>query len=127
MTKTDATSGNYRQKLGRWGEEIAREYLESLGCAFIDKNVRTPDGEIDILMTLEKTLIVVEVKTRKNLNFSFPEEAVTDEKLEHILDSAEWYLQAHPEYSSDWRVDVVSIVGKHGEGIPQIEWFQNVS
>lgn len=116
-----------KQRLGRWGEEIARAYLEEQGCQYIDKNVRTPDGEIDIVMKQNEMLVFVEVKTRRNSNFSYPEEAVTDEKIEHMEDSATWYLQAHSEYSTDWRIDVVAVIGSPGSLSPQIEWFQNAN
>jgi putative endonuclease len=39
----------YRQKIGTWGEKLAEEYLISKGYQVMDRNYRTPYGEIDII------------------------------------------------------------------------------
>jgi len=117
----------YRQRLGKWGEDKALDYLLAQGCTYIDRNVRTPEGEIDILVTKDDALIFVEVKTRRNTSFGYPDEAVTEEKMEHLVNSAEWYLQSHEELSTDWRIDVIAIIGAPNMGEPQVEWFENVS
>ncbi len=97
------------------------------GLELVSRNFRTPDGEIDLVMFSHGQLIFVEVKTRKNSEFSLPEEAVTDEKIEHLVAAAEWFLQQNPMYDDNWRIDVISIIGVPGSSTPQIEWFENVS
>lgn len=132
----------YRQSLGKWGEDTALKFLTDQGLHLVERNYRSPDGEIDLILTDEDQLVMVEVKTRKDAEFGLPEDAVTDEKIEHLALAAEWFLQKHPNHEDNWRIDVVSIMGTPNPGAPnvgapntgapntgepQIEWFQNVS
>jgi len=71
--------------------------------------------------------VFVEVKTRSHHQAGYPEEAVTEEKLEHMIDSAEHWLQDHPEYENNWRLDVVAVTGEINTQNPQIEWFENAA
>jgi putative endonuclease len=117
----------HNQLLGRWGESIAADFLLQRGFKLIAQNVRTTAGEIDLIVEKDGKVVFVEVKTRSNTQTVYPEEAVTDEKLEHMLDSAEIYLADHPEISENWRVDVIAIIGHPGSSHPQIEWYEDVN
>ena len=64
------------------------------------------------------------MKTRTNDHYGFPEEAVTEEKMDHLYTVVEEYLSEHLEVEN-WRIDVVAIQGKPGEDKPEIEWFQD--
>ncbi|MDR3576352.1 MAG: YraN family protein [Anaerolineaceae bacterium] len=113
------------QTIGGWGEKLAAAYLIEKGCSLIDTNVRTPYGEIDIIVLNEITLVFVEVKTRTSPNFGFPEGAITSRKRSHLSASAEYYLQEHSEIQNGWRIDVIAIRGKPGDPDPEIIWFEN--
>jgi putative endonuclease len=43
---------NSRQSLGRWGEALAAEYLCRHGYTILERNVRTPYGEIDLIASV---------------------------------------------------------------------------
>jgi putative endonuclease len=113
------------QRIGRWGEQIAKEYLEKHGLKTLDQNVRTPFGELDLIACTEDTLVFIEVKTRTSAAFGFPEAAVDLQKKEHLVHCAEAYLQMHPEIQKDWRIDVIAIQKKSTQETPEIEWFEN--
>lgn len=121
---------NKRQKLGRWGEKKAAEYLQQKGYTILDQNVYTQHGELDIVaaQTSQSTqyTIFVEVKTRTTTTFGYPEEAVTTLKREHILASALTYLQDHPELSDSWQVDVIAIYRPNAAQPPEIIHFENI-
>jgi putative endonuclease len=51
--------------LGRRGEQLAAGHLERLGYEILARNVRTRAGEIDLIALGERTLVFVEVKTRR--------------------------------------------------------------
>ena len=74
----------YRQIIGAWGEDQAASFLLENGLQIVGRNYRTPDGEIDLIALEGNTVVFVEVKTRTNMNFGFPEESVTEEKLDHL-------------------------------------------
>ena len=115
----------YRQQLGHWGEELAVEYLVNEGYSIVDRNIRTPYGEIDIIASQSNLLIFVEVKTRSTANFGMPEESVTLKKQKHIIDAIEFYFQEHPESDYDWRIDVIAIRRQKKDVTPEIIHFQN--
>jgi putative endonuclease len=98
-----------KQSLGRWGEDRAAEYLQEKGYQILERNIRTEYGEIDLLARHGSTLIFVEVKARSSQAYGHPEESVSAIKQQHMAEAAESYLQAHPEFESDWRVDVIAV------------------
>ncbi|HEX8715222.1 MAG TPA: YraN family protein [Solirubrobacteraceae bacterium] len=57
-------SDDRRRALGRRGEQLAAEHLRRRGYAVLARNVRTRDGEIDLIARQRTTLVFVEVKTR---------------------------------------------------------------
>lgn len=113
--------------LGEWGEGKAAEYLEGIGYQILDRNIRTPYGEIDLIAEINSEIVFVEVKTRSSRSFGYPEEAVTSKKMQHMIDSAESYLQEQNDQQKDWRIDVIAIEKLKGKNIPLIEHFENVS
>ena len=54
-----------RHALGRLGEDLAATHLERRGFAIVDRNARTRYGEIDLIAFDGRTLVFVEVKTRR--------------------------------------------------------------
>lgn len=54
-----------RHALGRLGERFAAAHLNRIGFAALGRNVRTRYGEIDLIAFDGRTLLFVEVKTRR--------------------------------------------------------------
>lgn len=98
-----------RKDLGRWGESLAAEYLIQRGYNILDRNVRTPYGEVDLIAQNSEGVVFVEVKTRASDSLGPPEISITPRKQEHMLSAAQAYLQAHPHLEGTWRVDVIAI------------------
>jgi putative endonuclease len=115
----------YRQRLGSWGEQMAENYLVQRGFIPLFRNYRTRYGEIDLVMKDQETIVFVEVKTRTNLEFGNPEESITAQKRKRMLHSAEACLQAHPELSGYYRIDVMAVNGSPADATPEILWFEN--
>lgn len=120
----------HRQKIGKWGETYAAQYLEEHGFHILARNVRTPYGEIDLVARQEDHLVFVEVKTRTNLNFGLPENAITARKLAHMVDSAQAFMAQNPELAGQgWQIDVIAIIGRPGSADHRIDiqHFENVA
>ena len=120
----------HRQKIGNWGEGFAAHYLEASGYQVLARNVRTPYGEIDLVASQGAGLVFVEVKTRTNLKFGMPENAITARKLAHMIDSAQAYIAGHPQLEGQgWQIDVIAIIGRPGSENQDvdIQHFQNVA
>ena len=62
-----------RKLLGRSGEDRAARHLAGLGYRVLERNYRTPQGEIDLIALDGDTVVFVEVKTRTSDSFGAPE------------------------------------------------------
>jgi len=119
------------QQFGAWGEQLACDYLVLNGYEILDRNVRTPYGEIDIIAREKKlvdesqTLVFVEVKARRTNTYGYPEDAITESKRKHLIEAAEYYLQENPELAEAWRIDVISIRKMKKTKEPEILHFKN--
>jgi putative endonuclease len=116
---------NARQSLGIWGEGLAANYLEDLGYTIIARNIRTPHGEIDLIVRQGNLIVFIEVKTRSSSSLGPPEVSVTPRKQAHILASAQHYIQHHPDQDNDWRIDVIAIQRQEQDRAPLITHFEN--
>lgn len=116
---------NFKQRFGAWGERQAEAYLVDRGLESLERNYRTEYGEIDLVMRQGDQIVFVEVKTRSNDAFGLPEESVTELKKAHLIQSAQKYMEDHPEILYEWRIDVVSIRGKRGSDPVEIYWIEN--
>ncbi len=102
--------------LGKSGEEIALHYLEDKKYKIIAKRFRLFRGEIDIIAFDRKTLVFVEVKTRKSRDFGLPEESVTPSKQQQIKKIAQGFLTKNNLHDVECRFDVISLSFNEKEG-----------
>lgn len=102
-----------RLTLGAWGEEEAERFLRRQGMKILERNYRTPLGEIDIIARHKRFLVFVEVKTRRGYAFGSPQEAVGPFKRRQILRAAQWYLGSGKWDHFQPRFDVVAVAA-HG-------------
>jgi putative endonuclease len=109
------------QHVGNWGEEAASTYLQANGYEIIDRNVRTPYGEIDLVARTEGFTVFVEVKARSSGSIGPPEIAVTPRKQKHMLASAAHYAQSHS--LDHWQIDVVAVQRTGSQ--TEIKHFEN--
>jgi len=110
---------------GIQGESMAAEYLENNGYAILERNARTPYGEIDLVAQQASVTVFVEVKTRRSTRYGNPEESVTPIKRVHLLSAIQSYLQSHPELDGDWRVDVIAIQLNNSAAGSDLTHFEN--
>jgi len=98
-----------RKTLGARGEEIAVAYLKKQKYRIIETNFRCRCGEVDIIARDGKTLVFVEVKTRRTASYGLPQLAVTPFKQRQISKAALTYLSKNRLMEENARFDVVSI------------------
>ena len=102
-----------RRAQGDAAEERACRHLERSGFTVVERNFRTPGGEIDIVARKGDLLVFVEVRSREVPGFGTPEESVTPAKRRRIVAAARRYLTNVP--ASSWRearFDVIAIEGR---------------
>ena len=114
-----------RRKLGDWGEEKALRYLIDQGYQLLTRNWRTREGEIDLVMNLDSTIVFIEVKTRKTDRFGSPEEGITRSKQERLRKTCRAYLQENDYENRDWRIDVVAIEATSIGEITRLDHYEN--
>jgi putative endonuclease len=96
-------------RTGKEGEEIASAFLKKNGYRISDINFRCSLGEIDIVARENKTIVFIEVKTRKSKKLGYPEQAVGIRKQKKMSQLALWYLQKRKIADVAARFDVVAI------------------
>lgn len=116
--------GRGRIHLGMRGEGEASAYLEKKGYQIIERNYRSPLGEIDVIALDDPYLVFVEVRTRTSAAFGSPIESISFQKKRHLRKAALWYLLQHGPHWGPLRFDVVGILMRKGDK-PLIELIQN--
>jgi len=106
-----------RRALGAAGEDAAARALEGEGWTLLDRNARTPSGEIDLVLERKGVLGFVEVKARRSRAAGSPEEAVDAPKAARVARAAGEYL-ARRGLSSARTVLLVAAVDMDPEGRP---------
>ena len=96
---------------GRWGEARAAAWYQELGYVVLDRNWRTPTGEIDLIVERDGTVVFSEVKARRTDRYGPPAAAVTAAKQRTIRRVAAEWLNAHDQPRTAIRFDVVAITG----------------
>ena len=85
----------YTQKIGRFGEDEAVKYLKQKGYKILDRNFSCKRGEIDIVALDKEEIVFIEIKSRVSLKYGLPSEAVTKNKLKHIIcQNVFWIISA---------------------------------
>ena len=102
---------NSRQVLGAKGEEFASRFLAQQGLICVYKNWRCSFGEIDLIMfeEISKTIVAVEVKTRRNQSFGDPLDALTIEKVKRLHKLIRMYRIESGHFDVQVRVDAIGI------------------
>jgi putative endonuclease len=99
----------WRQRRGQQGEQLARAYLERQGYRIQEHNYRHRRGEIDIIAWDGATLVFVEVKTKGQEAFGYPQEMVDQRKQQTLVYGAMAYVQKHRIRHTALRFDVIAI------------------
>lgn len=98
--------------LGTWGERVAADHLRQKGYSILHQNWKIGHRDLDIVAFSpdHETLVVVEVKTRRNTDFMEPESSVDWKKMRNLAIAANAYLQRY-RLDCGVRFDIVTIVG----------------
>lgn len=96
-------------EIGTNGEIQATIFLKNKNYHIVATNWRTGKKEVDIIAETDTEIIFVEVKTRSNFDYGFPEEAVTEQKKILLKQAAEAYFDQF-ESTKIIRFDIISIL-----------------
>jgi putative endonuclease len=102
---------------GKWGEELAANYLRERGYQIVFRNFYSKYGELDIVAKRDHVLVFVEVKTRTQDTFGTPGESVNQQKRKHMTIAANYFIQRFGFHQIDMRFDVIEVHLNHLENV----------
>jgi len=103
---------------GKNAEEIASQYLASIGYKILNRNWRYYQKEIDIVAEKDSQIIIVEVKSRSGKDTVSADELITFGKMRNLVSAAEAYINKY-NIEKEIRFDVMII--NHDEPIQHVE------
>ena len=109
---------------GKWGEEIAANYLLEHGFEILARNWRYEHKEIDIIATKSNCIYFVEVKTRHGEEWN-AEEAITGKKRAFMWYAMMGWKLQHPS-PMPVKYSAIAIVIKAPGLSPEIRWHENL-
>ena len=111
--------------LGQRGEAVVARHLQKLGYTIVARGDRSRLGELDLVAVDGRTVVFVEVKTRRSHDAGHPAEAVGPDKQRRLTQAALAFLKAHGLLESSARFDVVAVTWPKSARQPKLEHFQN--
>lgn len=120
--------------VGRKGEDMACDYLQSNGYEIVERNYLKRYGEIDIVCKKDETTCFIEVKTivglwglQSGMNEHRPEENVHNLKLRKMRRTIETYLwERYKRQEVDLRVHVICVYLDYNLDLGSIKIIENV-
>jgi putative endonuclease len=100
------------QATGRRAEDLAHRFLQSQGYTIVARNYRLPsnDAEADLIAWEAKTLVIVEVKSRRTEDFGPPERAFDADKQRQVQKAARQYARRAGVPIEQVRHDLVTVL-----------------
>jgi putative endonuclease len=98
-----------RRSVGQAAEAAAADFLTRAGLTVVARNVRLPEGEIDLVCREGGVLVFVEVKCRRVEWGDAPAAAVSPQKRRRLVRLAQHYLKWRRLGQTRCRFDVVSV------------------
>jgi putative endonuclease len=93
------------ESAGRRGERLAGWWLRLKGWRILDRRVRTPAGEVDLIARKGSLVAFVEVKTRATA--AELDHAIDERRLARVAAAAEMLMPRYAGAGDDIRVDVI--------------------
>jgi putative endonuclease len=109
---------------GQIAEQQACDFLQSQGLHLLEQNYRCYCGEIDLIMQEQKSIVFVEVRSRRRTDYGNAFESVNWSKRKKLIRTATYFLQMKKWlYKVDSRFDIVAIHPVAGK--MKLEWIRN--
>lgn len=99
-------------ELGKWGEDVAADYLIRKGYTVKDRNWKYNRRDLDLVVLSPDmtTLVIVEVKTRRGEGPLEPQQAVDRRKIRNLACAANDYVRLF-DIETEVRFDIVTVTG----------------
>lgn len=112
---------------GDGAEDQALQHMQRAGLELLARNFKTPGrggGEVDLIMQEpDGTVVFVEVRLRRNLNFGGALASVDVSKRRRLVLAARHYLMSR-SVPPPCRFDVVGVTPGQGGTAARLEWIR---
>ena len=111
---------------GIQAEKTALTFLLNKGYSLLEKNLRTANSEVDLVVLDEQfdEIVFVEVKYRETRSYGDGSQAVDQRKLNSMIKVANSYLRKK-QFKKSYRFDIISVSGNLER--PEIRHFENIT
>jgi len=93
---------------GKIGENLASKWIQQSGYTLLHCNWRHSYYEVDIIASKQNRLHFIEVKTRRQTAYGWPEESISSTKIKRLMKAGAAYLELHPHWK-EVQYDALSI------------------
>ena len=101
----------HSQELGKFAEDVAAEYVISLGWKILARNLKNKNGELDIIAIDSQELVIIEVRCRTIGKIQSPFDSIGPRKLNTLIKSSREFID-EIEWEGFWRIDIIGIIMK---------------
>ena len=96
-------------ELGKKGEQLAVDYLQTQGYTIVERNYRFEKAEVDIIAKKQDILAIIEVKTRSTKDFGNPQDFVKPKQIQRLVKAVNEYVTVN-DLDVEVRFDIIGIV-----------------
>lgn len=112
-----------KRSVGKQGEALAKQYLIEKGFKCIAQNYYTRNGEIDLVMSKDDVLYMVEVKYRTSRVYGGPRSAMTPQKIHHLTQACQYYLLKNP-WQGQYKIAFLGMLVRENQ--IEYDWLENI-
>jgi putative endonuclease len=94
--------------LGKFGEELAVEFLQKNDYKILETNWTFQKAEVDIIALKGNTLAIIEVKTRSSIDYGLPQDFVKTKKIQLLVKAVNAYV-IYNNLDVEVRFDIIAI------------------
>lgn len=116
----------HNQRIGQFGETLAKNFLIKQGYEIIDANVKLSYQELDIVARKNGLTVFVEVKTRISQFYGPAENAFQFSKLECFRRGIEMYMANKNLAAEEIRADLITVDIDHFTKIAKLRHHKDV-
>lgn len=117
---------SHNQRVGKFGENLAKNYLIRHGYEIIDSNVKLSYQELDIIARKNKLTVFVEVKTRISQIYGPAEDAFVFTKSERYKRGIEMFIKNSKISAENIRADLITVNINGAKKTATIKHFKDI-
>lgn len=117
---------SHNQRIGNFGEALARNYLIRHGYRIVDHNIKLSYLELDIVALKHGLTIFIEVKTRLSQIYGSADEAFAFAKSQRFRRGIELFMKEHKISADNIRADLITVDINRLTKIAKIRHYQDI-